>query len=194
MLKDLYTGVIPSDLDYSNMDGHEWDILLRLWVQRYSSPSFSYFEDANGPQWLLCEEVGGYGFRMRRNRISQARFTDVDDLGLVGLSMVNPQDDRVIITEGVSDYMTAKLLCPGCNVVGFTTLCGSVVAKRIIGSLFRKIIYCCDADATGRGAGRRIKEYFGGLGCVVSLFEPPSGFKDITEAFLFNIRLSIAGC
>ena len=60
-------------------------------------------------------------FSMARSITSHQRNTKVDKYGILGVSLLNLKDTSVILTEGVSDFFTAKILCPDRNVLGVTT-------------------------------------------------------------------------
>ena len=131
---------------------------------------------------------------MTRSCVNFYRITHKDTFGLLGLSLINLKDDRVILTEGVSDYFTAKLLCPNINVLGITTLSGSEVAKTILLNLFNKFIICADNDTTAEvNTGMRnaqnlsnlLKEY----NKSVKIFTPQTGFKDITDNLIYCLKL-----
>lgn len=184
MLKDLYTGSVPP-LSYDPSQ-HSWDFLLSNWS---SSPSLSIVEDpSQGSLWKIEEHCGPYSFIYTRSRLNHYRTTIQDDLGLIGFSQINPQSDHVIITEGVSDYFTARLLCPTTNVLGFTNLGGNRKARAIVLSLFSKIIYCCDNDAAGLSAGSNIKSFFESYSKSVRLFTAPAPAKDLTESLILNLK------
>ena len=90
----------------------------------------------------------------------------------------------------MSDYFTAKLLCPDRNVLGITTLGGSTNAKKIILSLFDSVLICADNDATGMLNATKWKRFLTSYNKSASVFLPPQGKKDITDAFVFNLKLA----
>jgi hypothetical protein len=124
---------------------------------------------------------------------SKVKDTVIDHFGLVGLSLLNLQDRSVIITEGVSDYLSAKMCFPDRNVLGFTSLAGNRKATHIVLSLFDDISYCCDNDFgkeinTGFRAGSKVQSFYSSYGKRVTLMFPDMPFNDLTEQFLSNLK------
>lgn len=131
-------------------------------------------------------------FWYQRNAFSSRRSTSIDRYGLIGLSDVNLQNRRAIITEGVSDFITVKSLYPKSNVLGFTTLGGNIKSAKIILSLFDSIAFVCDNDFTkerntGLTNGFSLKTFYESYGKKVYLYMPDFPFKDITEQFLKEV-------
>lgn len=191
MIKDLESGVLPSGYEYL-AGGPEWGQLISLWNQSpfKDGVKFSECEIQNsGWSWLIHERCGEYLFEMSRSQITGVRLTNSNDLGLLGLSLINPKDDRVILTEGVSDYFTMKLNCPDMNVLGLTNLGGSVRARVIILNLFNKVLYSCDNDEAGRSGAYKLKSWLEGYGKRVKIWTPPIGCKDVTDLFMRNIKV-----
>lgn len=187
MLTDLLTGNVPS-LSFDPR-GREWDFLRANW--HLSSPSLTSELTDEGPVWRIAEQCGDYSFEMVRNQFTMNRNTLRNDLGLIGFSLIDPKDTKVIVTEGVSDYFTAKLLCPDSNVLGFTSLGGSSAAKAIVLSLFDKIVYCADNDEAGLTAGMKVKAFLESYGKSVRIFTAPTPYKDITEALMGVLRCKL---
>lgn len=181
MLNDLYIGNVSLPAPLRNEK--EWDWLLRLWADKYPSVKFSLDPvSQNGPVWHISESCDSFYFDMVRSVLDAQRLTNRNDLGCIGFSLINPQDKKVIITEGVSDYFTVKLLCPQSNVLGFTTLGGTSASKAIVVSLFDSITYCADNDEAGLSAGMKVKAFFESYGKPVNVFTAPTPYKDVTEA------------
>ena len=189
MLETLHTGDIPH-FQVGNLKSHNWDILLDLWNKSSIAKNYlRLYKDSL--DWHIEEfSPEGKGFHMTRNLLSKDRRTIVDDYGLLGLSLINLQDKSVIITEGVSDYFTAKLLCPNRNVLGITTLGGSAKAKVILLNLFDSFLICADNDSTGLTNAHRWKRFLTNYNKSVSIFTPSSSYKDITDNFIFNLKLN----
>lgn len=129
-------------------------------------------------------DVGGVG-----------KTTYVNPFGLVGLSRLDFSDRRVILTEGVSDYLSASMVFPSYNILGFTSIGGSRAASRIVASLFDDIVYVSDNDLnasgvnTGVRAAGRVLSFYRDLGKRVSVHLPSVGFKDFTEEFMYRLAV-----
>lgn len=198
MLKDLLIGTYPQHLKLVKVFHYNWDTLLCLW--NINNPEndihFSEYEHPDfGISWSIREQLKSGEFWMTRSKVTNMRNTIKDDFGLLGLSLINPKDDKVILTEGVSDYFTAKLLCPQNNVLGVTTLGGSTNAKKILLNLFNKFIICSDNDVkgsinTGLNNAQNWKKFLSSFGKSVSIFIPQTGCKDITENFIKILKLN----
>lgn len=198
MLKDLLTGSLPPlNLSQLDLSKPNWDILLTLWNSNFhhSSVIFSYYQHPQfGLSWLITESLSSGSFSMTRSLITRQRNTISDSFGLLGLSLINPKDDRVILTEGVSDFFTAKLLCPNSNVLGVTTLGGSSLAKLLLLNLFNKFIICSDNDSntsknTGLNNSFNWKSFLQSYNKTVQVFLPLYPHKDISDNFIFNLKL-----
>lgn len=121
------------------------------------------------------------------------RSTSIDRYGLVGITTVNLQDRRYIVTEGVSDFITVKLCYPNNNVVGFTTLGGNLKAHQILLSLASELVIMADNDTgkkrnTGLLGAIRIKQYFEQRGVQVKIEQPIAPYKDITQQFIAQLN------
>lgn len=187
MLEQLFTGVKPI---YGNLPltYHHWEVLRSIW-----KPSTITFEN-DGFFWKIQESVDGVTtFSMNRSLVNLQRKTELDTYGLLGVSLLNLQDKSVILTEGVSDYFTAKILCPARNVLGVTTLGGSSAAKKILLALFDSFLICSDSDSTGLTNSSKWKRFLMMYNKQVSIFLPPTGCKDITESFIFNLKMAYNG-
>lgn len=196
MLNELYFGCrsVPN-LKF----GQNWDVLQQIYnLNRdlFGSITFDKVEDPrDGICWRIKESVADGNFLMQRSCITKQRNTIEDTYGLLGLSLIDPKDDSVILTEGVSDFFTAKFLEPTRNVLGVTTLSGSVTAKKLILSLFNKILICSDNDAlaernTGITNSAAMRKFYSNYLKSVTIFTPQPGFKDITDNLIFNLKIS----
>lgn len=193
-----------------------WDNLFQL-VQNNRIPgiqlSVSYFNAV--PHWTISEVLpvfpsdsnmaqteSALQFILHRNQATAQRITESDSLGLVGFSSLNLKDTRVYLTEGVSDFLTMKLLHPNMNVLGLTTLSGSVKAKKVLCSLFDSFCIISDNDNsathhaevsvnTGVSNAIRLRKFLLSHGKQVKIKLPSTGFKDITEEFLFEVLSSV---
>lgn len=177
----------------------QWNKLHQLWGgvrggitvdSDYTRPSLAYrvierLPSAGGDQ---------VSFWYSRDVGSRGKNTYIDRFGLVGLSLIDYNDRSVLITEGVSDYLSAKMIWPERNVLGFTTLGGSRKARKIICSLFDQITYICDDDNhkgvvnTGLRAGGRVVQFYRRYGKDVRLLLPSVGYNDLTEEFMSKLR------
>lgn len=150
------------------------DVIERLPLSLGSADRISF--------WYTREVVGPY------------KFLSVDYFGLVGLSRLDLNDRSVIITEGVSDYLSAVMVYPGRNVLGFLTPGGSRKALRVVLSLFDDITYCADNDFasssgfnTGQRVGARVVHFFRQYGKSVRLWSPSYPNKDLTDEFMAGL-------
>jgi len=190
MLVDIEEGRLPK-YEYGELKT-EWGMLHSLWNQTPYSDRVQFTEcevQNSGWSWKLHEDCGEYSFEMTRSQITGVRLTNSNDLGLLGLSLVNPKDSRVILTEGVSDYLTVKLNCGDVNVLGLTNLGGSTRARVLLLNLFDKFVYCCDNDEAGRSGAYKLKSWLEGYGKRVKIWTPSGVAKDVTDMFMRNIRM-----
>lgn len=113
-----------------------------------------------------------------------------DRLGLVGFSRIDLQDPTVIITEGVSDYLTVKACNPHLNVLGLLNLTGNSLAKTFLISCFKNFVYIADNDNPGMSAAKTLKDFL--LANVLNsrfiLIQPESGYKDIAQQVFFKYK------
>lgn len=123
------------------------------------------------------------------------RLTFMDAFGIIGVASLNLKDSSVILTEGVSDFITMKLCYPNSNVLGFTTLSGNRVAKSIVLSLFDSATIISDNDFqkeegnTGILNAFHIKDLFMSFGKKATIEIPEYPYKDITQLFINQLRL-----
>lgn len=190
MLEDLYKERLEPLVE--GLSRPNWDILADL---NTTGVVFESALDARkGFVWRIKEEVGGeLAFEMVRDKMQYRRYTNVDRYGLLGLSQINVSDRRVVLTEGVSDYFTAKRLCTNENVLGVTTLGGSRVAKAVLVNLFDEFTICSDNDAlaarnTGMANSDRFRAFLESYGKRVRVFVPADGYKDISDNYIGLMR------
>lgn len=182
--------------------------------------------DINKPQWLILESLCAVSpipglsvsrngscdrvsviesvdntltFWYTRDIVGKGRSSVLDLFGLVGLGSLNVLNHTVFLTEGVSDFITMKLCFPSHNVLGFTSLGGSIKATKIILSLFDTIIVCSDNDMrSGRNTGVlnaiRLRKFYQSYNKDVVVVLPKYGCKDMTEQFLEDLRVQRAFC
>lgn len=173
---------------------HHWDVLRELW-EIYGDARVGFekrISDEEGYVWEIRESVAGEQYHMRRNCLTLQRITLSDPYGLLGLSLVNPHDGRVILTEGVSDFFTVKLLHPTLNVLGVTTLGANRKATQLLLNLFDYFLYCADNDSgssvnTGLTTSLRLKQVCMEYSKKFSIFVPSQG-KDVTELFMSGLK------
>ena len=106
-----------------------------------------------------------------------SRYTNIDLFGVIGLASFNFYNNTTILTEGVSDFLTARLIfSKNVNVLGKT----SSSPKHLISFLTnsKNVFICCDNDKTGLNIGAEYKKYI--TFAEVYLYVPFSG-KDISD-------------
>lgn len=191
MLKDLYNTAITDNVG-GDLNRPNWDILSDI---NDTSISFTSFLDVKkGFAWRITERMDSeVVFDLVRDKMKMNRYTNIDKYGLLGLSNINTHDRRVILTEGVSDYFTAKHLCPGNNVLGVTTLGGSKVARAILVNMFDEFIICSDNDSkaarnTGVTNSAKFRTFLENYNKKVYIFLPADSYKDISDNFIGLLR------
>lgn len=145
----------------------------------------------NGSDWEPC-------FDMVRNKMTKKRVTNTDEYGLFGVSLVDMANRTAILTEGVSDFMSARMLCPKDNVLGLTTLSGNKVAKSILLNLFDRFLVISDNDIskqamnkmnTGLRNSLSLGNFLKSNGKSVRVYYPTR--KDISDELMMAIRLAL---
>lgn len=190
MLGDLYGNGIKND--GIDLNRHNWDILSDMYDGDITFTS--YLDPRKGFAWRITETLDGKTvFDLVRDKMTLNRYTNTDEYGLLGLSAINKHERSVILTEGVSDYFTAKILCPESNVLGVTTLTGSHTAKTILVNMFDTFTICTDNDTghernTGYTNSSRFREFLESYGKTVNIFLPSDGYKDISDNFIGKLR------
>lgn len=176
----------------------QWEALMLLWggVRGGVEVSPDYTSDQVAVRVIeRLPSVSGsrVSFWYSRDVLGRRKYNVADYFGLVGLSLLNYSDRSVLITEGVSDYLSARMAYPGINVLGFSTLGGSRAAVSIVESLFDSIVYVCDNDYreevnTGVRAALRMQSFFEGAGKQFRVELPPDCAGDFTEWYLSVLR------
>ena len=196
MIKDLYGDTIESPVAIDSK-ATNWDNLITLYnsVNKVPSITFEHTLDIHkGFVWKIRETIDGRCvFELMRDKMLKNRYTNVDEYGLLGLSIINPKDRSVILTEGVSDYFSAKFLCPDRNVLGVTTLGGSRIAKMILVNMFDEFCICSDNDTksernTGFTNSNRFKMFLEDYGKKIYIFIPASGYKDVSDNLFGKLK------
>lgn len=169
-------GKVSISDEFSKTDGFIWRLQEHIF---------------NGQDWEQC-------FDLIRNKMTKQRITKIDNYGLFGVSLVNLSNRTAIITEGVSDFMSAKFLCPKDNVLGLTTLSGNKIAKTILLNLFDDFLIISDNDIskqamnkmnTGLRNSLSLGNFLKSNGKSVKIFYPTQ--KDISDELMMAIKLSI---
>lgn len=179
------------DLSRFEVDKPQWYNLRSLWNEgsiRLYSP---FRPDAVDVVEKLQDKTL---FWYQRSMMGPHRITTVDRYGLIGLSMVNIKDTRAIVAEGVSDFLSLKMLYPTLNVLGFTTLGGNINSVKILLSLFESFTFVCDNDFTadrntGMLNGAALKQYYESYGRQVKIVFPEFPYKDITQQLMAALEL-----
>lgn len=180
---------------------YQWLKLLELWggIRGGVEVRENFITDnlaVDVLEHLPCASGDRISFWYTRDVGGRGKNTSVDYFGLVGLSLLNLSDRRVIITEGVSDYLSAKLCYPTFNVLGFTSLGGNSKATCIVLSLFDEIYYFADNDMdkhgfnTGLRAGGNVLNFYMRHGKRVHVLTPNLPYKDTTQQFLADLAFA----
>jgi hypothetical protein len=148
------------------------------------------------PCWILSEKINEKEiFQLKRNKVNQQRITITDEYGLIGLSLIDPENRECILTEGVSDFFTTKMLFKDRNVLGLTTLSTSGLGKSILISLFDHfdIITDNDVESTdnrGTKNASNLRKFLISNNKNAKIRIPENPFKDITDQFIFNLKIN----
>lgn len=175
-----------------------WRLLTRLFNQGHciegiTLEALPYYDKVTQPLYRVQEQVGDYKFDMLRLQVSKRKITYFDDLGLVGLASVNMEANHCFLTEGVSDFMSLKLMRmvtnpDDCNVLGVTKLGGDTNARRLLLTLFDNYTIMADDDVTGLKNAASFRQWLIQNGKTVKLTKPMAGSKDISAEFLRTVE------
>lgn len=132
-------------------------------------------------------------FWYQREVFGPRRSTSIDRYGLIGLSALNLQSRQIVLTEGVSDFLSFKMCYPDLNVLGFTTLGGNLKSTKILLTLSDELILISDNDFgkeknTGLINAMELKTYYESKGKKVSALFPSAPHKDITQQIMFELK------
>lgn len=132
-------------------------------------------------------------FWYQREVFGPRRSTSIDRYGLIGLSALNLQSRQIVLTEGVSDFLSFKMCYPDLNVLGFTTLGGNLKSTKILLTLSDELILISDNDFgkeknTGLINVMELKTYYESKGKKVSVLFPSAPHKDITQQIMFELK------
>lgn len=133
-------------------------------------------------------------FWYQRDVFGPGRDTSIDRYGLIGLSTFNLLERKVIVTEGVSDFLSVKMCCPNLNVLGFTTLGGNLKSVKILLTLADQFVFISDNDFgkeknTGLVNSMNLRKLYESYGKKVTVLFPKSPNKDITQQILNDIKI-----
>lgn len=175
-----------------------WRLLTRLFSQGHSIEGISlealpFYDKVTQPLYRVQEHVGDYKFDMLRLQVSKRKITYFDDLGLVGLASLNMEANHCFLTEGVSDFMSLKLMRMATfpedsNVLGVTKLGGDANARKLLLTLFDNYTIMADDDATGIKNASNFRQWLVQNGKSVKLTKPTAGCKDISAEFLRTVE------
>lgn len=173
---------------------HHWEMLCILYNanKKIFNDSITFISDLL--EWRIEEKTTFTAFNMTRRKIDDKRNTIQDDTGLLGLTCLNLDDDSVILTEGVSDFFSTKLLFPDKNVLGLTTLSTSFFGKMFLINVFKNFIIMSDNDFskkvnTGINNSLSLSKLLNNYGRT-KVITPPLPNKDITDYLISNIKVN----
>lgn len=172
-----------------------WKVLKRQFddgntVEGITLESLPYYDTVMTPLYRVSENIGQFKFEMLRLQLSKRKITIFDDLGLVGVSSLDLNDDFCYLTEGVSDFLSAKLMFKETehhNVLGCTTLGGNANARKILLGLFNNYCIITDNDTTGIKNIQEFRQWLVQNGKTVQMRLPETGCKDISIEFCKKI-------
>ena len=169
-----------------------WTFLEEI-LKTHPLPTVSITRESMDSKWILQETASDWLlFRMNRSVLFGSRRTEFDRYGVIGLGAVDLNCRELILTEGVSDYITAKLLFPDVNVLGFTKLGGTVLARSIVLSIADRVVICSDNDSEAdRNTGMRnstgIMNWLRDNDVMASIWLPEC--KDLSDTFLERVKI-----
>lgn len=186
---------LASQIDWSEP---QWLILEKIYNLVKSSQSWTEKVEVGRPlrddAVDVVERIGkDVLFWYQRDVFGSRRSTSIDRYGLIGLSSLNLESRQIVLTEGVSDFLSFKMCYPNLNVLGFTTLGGNLKSTKIILSLSDELVFVSDNDFgkeknTGLINAMELKTYYEGRGKKVSVLFPTAPHKDITQQIMFELK------
>lgn len=173
----------------------QWTYLSNKWSKFIESHKecnavqFNVIQRGNEPMWNITESFNEtLLFDFTRSVITLNRSTNTNLLGILGVTLLDFSNPTVIITEGVSDFFTIKLLLPSCNVLGITNLKGNSLVKRFLITYFTTIVVVTDSDYTGIQTSLYYQSLFSAHNIRTKLYKPTR--KDISqEVLLTNVNV-----
>jgi hypothetical protein len=164
----------------------QWDFITAIIGGRY--PSLTVAKELYG--YSLIEQLEEISFEFVKYN-KGFKSTKYDQLGFVGFSLINLEDPTIVMTEGVSDYLSVKACNPHLNVIGLLNLAGNRLARTFLVSCFRNFVYIHDNDAPGIQAARRLESFLREQvsGAQVILIKPNLGYKDAAEQIFTDYKL-----
>nr|DAI26598.1 MAG TPA: TOPRIM primase [Caudoviricetes sp.] len=176
----------------------QWLILERLYNLVKSTQSWTGKVEVGRPlrddAVDVVERIGkNVLFWYQREVFGPRRSTSIDRYGLIGLSALNLRSRQIVLTEGVSDFLSFKMCYPDLNVLGFTTLGGNLKSTKILLTLSDELILISDNDFgkeknTGLINVMELKTYYESKGKKVSVLFPSAPHKDITQQIMFELK------
>lgn len=169
-----------------------WTYLEEI-LKTHPLPTVSITREDMDSRWILQENASDWVlFRMSRSILFGSRKTEFDRYGVIGLGAVDLGCRELILTEGVSDYISAKLLFPDVNVLGFTKLGGTVLARSIVLSIADRVVICSDNDSeaernTGMKNAYGIMNWLRDNDVTASIWLPEA--KDLSDTLLERIKI-----
>lgn len=186
---------LSGQIDWS---GPQWLILERLYNLVKPTQSWTGKVEVGRPlrddAVDVVERIGkNVLFWYQREVFGPRRSTSIDRYGLIGLSALNLRSRQIVLTEGVSDFLSFKMCYPDLNVLGFTTLGGNLKSTKILLTLSDELILISDNDFgkeknTGLINVMELKTYYESKGKKVSVLFPSAPHKDITQQIMFELK------
>lgn len=173
----------------------QWKYLSTKWTtlckyaKHLNTISFSIIQQGNEPLWNITEKFADKGitttlFDFTRSCITLNRRTNINLLGMLGLTALDFSNPSIIITEGVSDFFSIKLLNPTLNVLGITNLGGSTLVKQFLITYFSKIVIVADSDSAGVKTAISYQKFFSSHSIKSAIYIPSR--KDISQEILLT--------
>lgn len=177
-------------MNQTNYTTKQWKYLSTKWTEHATklgikTIQFTLAMIGNEPIWRILEQYQEETlFSFTRSCITLDRKTETNLVGLLGITLIDFENPKCFITEGVSDFFTLKLLLPNCNVLGVTNLGASKFAKSVLVSIFKEIVVVADSDRAGLATANSYKELFESNGVKCKIYIPTS--KDVTREVLLT--------
>ena len=156
----------------------QWLWLKERW-EKLEIPSIHLEQEMINPGIKVTETdiESGVIFQLTRY-FSGKRITDVDKLGFVGVTTTDLTNKTLIITEGISDFLSTKSQLPELNVWGKTKLSLSFLQQHAIKCMFNNVLVIADNDTTGIKKAFETQSRLTRAGVHTDVFLPRN--KDIT--------------
>lgn len=176
------------------LSGDQWRDLVSLWgVYGGYGVEVGYVYGRDRVE--VVERIGGICvvWYTRGLGVRGYKHLGVDRYGVIGLGSYNFSDRRVLLTEGVSDYLSVRMMYPGLNVLGNLSLGGSESSRRLLLSISDEIYYFSDNDMgrggnVGLGASLGMRDFYRGYGKEFQFGFSGVGYKDICSEMMDRLR------